>query len=224
VRAAFRWIAATTIVVLASACEPASTTGSGGFVNSPAGPTTSPVTVETSAASPTPPALPDDPPPTRGAPSDTCIEGWTTPEPGTKDATTPIRWIRQVTPFRGEAVVVDMRLFTGDESPYSDKNYLENIRRWYVKLFAADDLTYQGRFLVEERRFGTGVVAVAPYDTSGFTSPDWIGFQFEEGAEPQAYEGLPGRWDGIAYDFVKGGGGLTIPGLPANLVGCLDGT
>ncbi len=118
-----------------------------------------------------------------------------------------------------------MRLFVGPESPPSDKNYLEDIRRWYVRLYAADDLTYQGRFLVEERRFGTGVVAVAPYDTTGFTSPDWIGFQWDA-AETSArrYEGLPGAWRGIAYDFVEGGEGLTIPGLPDEVAGCLDAT
>ncbi len=210
--------------LLLAACEPGSTTGSEGFVNTPAGPTASPVQTVTSAASPTPPAIPDQPPPTSGAAREACVEGWVTPEAGTRDARSPVAWIRKVSPFPGEAVVVDMRLFLGDESPYSDKNYLENIRRWYVKFYAADDLTYQGRFLVEERRFGTGVVAVAPYDTTGFASPDWIGFQYEEGAEPEAYEGLPGTWNGIAYDFVLGGAGLTIPGLPGEVVGCLDGT
>ena len=93
-----------------------------------------------------------------------------------------------------------------------------------MKLYAADDLTYQGRFLVEQRRFGTGVAAVAAYDTSGFASPDWIGFQYEEDPSRRRTEGLPGEWDGIPYDFVQGGAGLTIPGLPADVVGCLDGT
>jgi hypothetical protein len=218
-----RGVAAACVLLLA-ACESGATTGSAGFVNTPAGPTTSPVQVVTSAASPTPPALPEDPPPTRGHPSETCVEGWVTPEPGTPDAETPIRWIRKVSPFEGEAVVVDMRLFVGGESPPSDKNYREGIRRWYVKVFAADDITYQGRFLVEERRFGTGVVAVAPYDTAGFVSPDWIGFQYEEGVAPKAFDGLPGTWNGAPYDFVAGGAGLTIPGLPADVVGCLDGT
>jgi hypothetical protein len=117
-----------------------------------------------------------------------------------------------------------MRMFVGDESPPEDKNYLENIVRWYVKMYAADDPSYQGRFLVEDRRFGTGLVAVAPYDTTGFGSPDWIGFQYETGTEPKAYEGLPGRWNGIPYDFVQGGASLTMPGLPEDLAGCLDGT
>ena len=56
---------------------------------------------------------------------------------------------------------------------------------------------------------------MAPYDTNGFRSPDWIGFQFDSAdEEPRRYEGLPGEWSGIPYDFVKGGAGLEIPGCP----------
>ncbi len=120
-------------------------------------------------------------------------------------------------------------MFVGPESPPSEgegaKGYLQDIRRWYVKLYADDDISYQGRFLVEQRVFGRGVSAVAPYDTEGFSSPDWTGFQFDS-AEPAAktYPGLPGRWSGVPYDFVKGGGGLTNPGLPDAVVGCMKGT
>ena len=69
-----------------------------------------------------------------------------------------------------------------------------------------------------------GVAAVAPYDTEGFASPDWIGFQHEEGSARTRYPGLPGRWAGVPYDFVEGGEGLTIPGLPEEVRGCLRGT
>jgi hypothetical protein len=103
------------------------------------------------------------------------------------------------------------------------------VERWYIKLFARNDLSFQGRFLVEARRFGRGLAAVAAYDTSGFRSPDWIGFQYESGdPERRAYPGLPGLWAGTPYDFVVGDAldseGLTIPGLPEDLVGCLAGT
>jgi hypothetical protein len=222
-RRSFAVVIAVAAAMLA-ACQGGATTGSDGFVNSPAGPTVSPVELATDLPSPTPPAVPEQPPATRGDAGATCIEGWRTPQAGSPDAREPIRWIRQASPFEGEAVIVDMRMFIGGESPPSDKNYLEGIRRWYVKLYAAEDFSYQGRFLVEERRFGTGVAAVAPYDTAGFASPDWIGFQYEVGAEPEAYDGLPGRWNGLPYDFVGGGAGLTLPGLPADVAGCLDGT
>ena len=118
-----------------------------------------------------------------------------------------------------------MRSFSGPESPPSDKGYIVLVQRWYIKLYAASDPAFQGRFLVESRRFGRGLSAVAPYRTRGFRSPDWIGFQFDSAdTSPKTYPGLPGDWRGIPYDFVKGGGGLTIPGLPEQVAGCLDGT
>ncbi len=99
------------------------------------------------------------------------------------------------------------------------------IERWYVRLYARRDPAFQGRFLVEARRFGQGVAAVAPYGTRGFRSPQWIGFQYDSAdTQTRTYPGLPGAWEGIAYDFVKGGEGLTFPGLPAEVTGCLDGT
>jgi hypothetical protein len=119
--------------------------------------------------------------------------------------------------------VVEMRYFVGPESPPSEQGYLQDIERWYIKLFAVDDPGYQGRFLVEQRRFGRGVVAVAPYDTNGFASPDWSGFQWNAADTARhAYPGLPGTWQGTRYDFVNGGEGLTIPGLPESVAGCLD--
>jgi hypothetical protein len=123
-----------------------------------------------------------------------------------------------------------MRFFEGPESPPSEQGYLLLVQRWYVKLYAPQDPSFQGRFLVEARRFGRGVAAVAPYDTSGFRSPDWIGFQYDSAdSEPRAYEGLPGVWAGEPYDFVRGepdgeDARLTIPGLPDAAVGCLDAT
>jgi len=78
---------------------------------------------------------------------------------------------------------------------------------------------------VESRTFGTGLVAVAPYDTNGYRSPDWVGFQFDSAdSQARVYPGLPGGWAGVPYDFVSGDAGLQIPGLPAEVVGCLSGT
>jgi hypothetical protein len=189
--------------------------------------TAPPVTTVSEAAdvSPTPPALPEEPPATSGPIAADCVNGWETPDADTEPYTSPLGVIRRATGVRGELVVVDMRMFEGPESPPSDKGYLENVQRWYVKLYAATDLTFQGRFLVEARTFGQGLAAVAPYDTSGFRSPDWIGFQFDSAdEEARRYEGLPGEWSGVPYDFVNGGAGLEIPGLPDDVVGCLSAT
>ena len=179
--------------------------------------------------SPTQPVLPDRPPPRRGPASPTCIEGWRRPPEGSPDATDPIGIIRRTTGQEAPLEVVDMRLFVGPESPPSEgdgaKGYLQDIRRWYIKVYAPDDLAFQGRFLVEQRRFGRGLAAVAPFDSTGFRSPDWRGFQYDStDAEPRVVPGLPGTWTGVEYDFVLGGAGLDLPGLPAEVAGCLDTT
>jgi len=144
---------------------------------------------------------------------------------GSEKATSPIGVIRRTTGVKGPLQIVDLRYFTGPESPPSDKGYLLVVERWYVKLFAKRDFSFAGRFLVEARRFGQGVSAVAPYDSTGYRSPDWVGFQYDS-ADPErrTYEGLPGTWAGIPYDFVKGGEGITIAGLPDEVIGCLSGT
>jgi hypothetical protein len=190
-----------------------------------ANPSPLPTTSRIETTPPTQPATPATPPPTSGVSNATCKGGWTTPPKGSPLWITPLDVIRRATSVSDPLVVVDMRTFVGGESPPTDKNYLLQIRRWYVKAYDPKDLSFQGRFLVEERRFGKGLAAVAPYDTRGFTSPNWVGFQYDAGnRRAYRYAGLPGAWSGVAYDFVTGGQGLTFPGLPAELVGCLDGT
>ena len=201
-----------------------SCSGGGASSSSPAIP--SPIaTSATTTSPPTPPATPAAAPPTSGASTATCRGGWTTPAKGSTLWTTPLQVIDRAAAFRGPLVVVDMRTFVGGESPPTEKNYLKEVRRWYVRAYDPKDLSFQGRFLVEERRFGKGLAAVAPYDTHGFTSPDWVGFQYDVANRARyRYAGLPGTWSGDAYDFVDGGHGLTFPGLPSELAGCLDGT
>ncbi len=186
-------------------------------------PSPSPFPSTVTLPSPTPPAIPQPPPPTSGDPSATCVEGWTTPPAGSGLAQEPLRILRRTVKLPGQPVVVDMRHFSGPESPPSEKGYILTVERWYVKLYTEADLRFQGRFLIESRQFGDGVSAVAAYDTKGYRSPDWSGFQWNEAEpRPRAYAGLPGKWSGIRYDFVRGGAGLDIPGLPAEVEGCLD--
>ena len=224
-------IALLAAVVLAVACDAGApggvSTSSTPDRSNPSGP--SPISTAPTLPTPTRPALPDRPPRTHGAPSATCVNGWRTPLPDSPDATDPLGIIRRATGEEAAFRVVDMRLFVGPESPPSigpgAKGYLQGIRRWYIKLYAPDDLAFQGRFLVEQRRFGRGLSAVAPYDTDGFRSPDWHGFQLDSAdAAPRVIPGLPGTWTGVEYDFVTGGEGLDLPGLPAAVVGCLQGS
>jgi hypothetical protein len=228
-RLAFLLVIALSVVVSLASCErddDDSEPPAGSFVNEPAQTAEPPVITsgEEPAISPTPPAAPVVRPETSGAPTADCVNGWITPDEGTPERTNPIGVIRRTSRFAGDYAIVDMRMFVGPESPPSDKGYLADIRRWYVKLYAVDDLAYQGRFLVEQRRFGRGVAAVAPYNSEGFSSPDWIGFQWDAGSPPQRYPGLPGAWTGVPYDFVEGGEGLTIAGLPDEVRGCMEGT
>jgi hypothetical protein len=220
-------------VLAACGSDPAS---GGSFEVAPSGSTpaaevasSAPASTASPVPSPTEPALPHTTPPTSGKPFPHCSGGWVTPADGSPDATDPLGIIRRTTGEDAAFEVVDMRLFVGPESPPSvgegAKGYLQNIRRWYVKLYAPDDLAFQGRFIVEQRVFGRGLAAVAPYDSRGFRSPDWFGFQWESAStDPASYPGLPGEWTGTAYDFVKGGEGLDLPGLPEAVAGCLDGT
>jgi hypothetical protein len=210
------------LVVLLAACDG---TSEDLFPNSssPSASSAFPSEPPSQTASPTPPVVPERPPPTSGAASSDCVEGWTTPPAGSTLATFPLRVIRRTVRIPGEPVVVDMRYFVGPESPPSEKGYLLEIERWYVKLYVEEDLTFQGRFLVESREFGAGVAAVAPYDTKGFRSPDWSAFAWNESKPaPKAYPGLPGRWSGDRFDFVRGGAGLALRGLPPQVSGCLD--
>ncbi len=180
---------------------------------------------ETVAPSPTKPALPPDPPATSGLATTSCVQGWVKPAPGSARYLGPLPLIRRITHTQGPLKVVNMRYFVGPESPPSEQGYIKEIERWYVKVYDPSDYRFQGRFILEHNRFGKGVVAVAPYDSKGFKSPDWSGFQWDAGdLTKRSYPGLPGTWEGIRYDFVKGGAGLTIPGLPDEVLGCLAGT
>src|SRR5262249_26893014 len=88
------------------------------------------------AGAPTPhPAVPATPPPPSGARADPCVGGWFTPTEGSSLWTFPLDVIRRAARISGPLRVVDMRTFVGPESPPTDKNYLKDIRRWYVKLY-----------------------------------------------------------------------------------------
>jgi hypothetical protein len=209
--------------LLLAACS-----GDGGEVPSTVPPTSPPTVAPASVPTTTPVAPPSPfatPPPKHGAVASDCVHGWVTPHEGTARFLEPLGIIRRTTGVPGPLVVMDMRYFEGPESPPSEQGYLLSVQRWYIRLYAKDDPAFQGRFLVEARRFGRGLSAVAAFDTHGWRSPDWTGFQFDSvDTATKAYPGLPGTWEGAPYDFVKGGAGLQIPGLPDEVSGCLDGT
>lgn len=155
----------------------------------------------------------------------TCVHGWSTPGPTSPEIAKAVHVIRVTLGVKAPLQVVADRFFTGPESPPSeDKGYLAVIDRWYVKAREQGHPSVGGRFLVEGRQFGIGLVAAAPFATSGFSSDDWVGFQYAPGGARTSVDGIPGTLEGVTYDFVNGGGGLEFPGLPDQLSSCMDGT
>jgi spore germination protein GerM len=155
---------------------------------------------------------------TAGAATPACIAGWTSPPAGDPLRAEALDLLRISTAHQGRFVVEDIRYFVG---PDTIDPGLE-VEHWYIKARAEADSSFRGRFLVLRRNGSGGVVAVAPFDTNGWESPDWAGFEGE--GELTAFPDLPGRWAGVRYDFVTGTGGPGTPGLPGAVRGCLDGT
>lgn len=151
------------------------------------------------------------PPPTSAEPTADCVNGWSTPAPGWAEYDDALGILSSQLGVDGPWQLDAMRYFTATDGA----------QRWYVRGAMATDANFRGRFLIEARAEDAGVVAVAPYESTGFHSPDWTGFTGE--GEPQTYLGLPGRWSGTPYDFVSGGASA-VPGLPAEVIGCLSDT
>ena len=92
-----RMIVASLLVVLA-ACD-----GGPGPFGQPSDRTTaSPFPSTPTLASPTPPAIPPEPPPTSGDASETCVDGWISPAEDSPLFRRPLRIIRRTVRLPGE--------------------------------------------------------------------------------------------------------------------------
>jgi hypothetical protein len=152
-----------------------------------------------------------------------CINGWTSLPEGDAKRDEGLEILVNYMGLTDPLVVDDLRYFVGPDPDNILDPRFENVERWYIKATLSTDPTYRGRWLIERRTEDRlGVSAVAPYDTAGYVSPDWHGFE-GDGA-PRAIEGLPGLWGGIDYDFVTGEGDSGYPGLPDSQSECLSGT
>ena len=173
----------------------------------------------------TPPATPS-PGPTLaavGLPSATCINGWVRPAEGDPHWVDGLQILMNYMGLTSPLSVDDMVYFVGPDPDNILDPRFEHVERWYIKATLSTDPTYRGRWLVEKRTNDRlGVSAVAPYETVGYESPDWSGFEGD--GEPRAIPGLPGLWGGIQYDFVTGEGDSGFPGLPTSQSECLFGT
>jgi hypothetical protein len=230
------------LALLVAACsQPAAPTATPVQTASPtAAPSATPSPSPTVApsASPSPTSPPSPSPTATAGPSPTlspaatlaiaspwpgCINGWRTPPDGAPKRDEGVTILANYMGLTDRLVVDDMRYFRGPDPENILEPRYENLERWYIKATLSTDPTYRGRWLVEKRTDTIlGVSAVAPYDTTGYESPDWSGFIGE--GPPRAIEGLPGMWSGIQYDFVTGEADSGFPGLPASQVGCLAGT
>jgi hypothetical protein len=117
----------------------------------------------------------------------------------------------------------EMRYFTGPDVPWIIDPHFDVVDYWYIRAELNQDPALKGRWLLEYRSEDRqGIAAVAPYDTHGYASPDWVGFTGD--GKPKRYPGLPGKWGGLPYDFATGEGDSGQSGLPAEVAGCLSGS
>lgn len=213
-----------------------------------AGPAASPTADPTSAATASPTASPEpspteqtpEPAPTAstapspspspartvasgGSPSGSCVEGWQSSPAGSFEHGEGLERLTLEMGLESELEMAELRYFTGPDVWWIIEPHYPVVQRWYVKGRLSTDPSFAGRWLIEQRSDEVwGIAAVAPFDSEGLSSPDWVGF-FGEGP-PRVYEQLPGQWSGIPYDFVTGEGDGGFPGLPDEVVGCLEGT
>ncbi|CAN5805198.1 hypothetical protein BH24CHL5_BH24CHL5_01320 [soil metagenome] len=161
--------------------------------------------------------------PIGGLPGRGCINGWSSPAPGSEEYERGLLILETHMGASGPWAVAEMRYFSGPDAPGVVAPRYEDVERWSVTATLVDDAAFRGRWLLEQRTEAIrGVSAVAPFDSLGYQSPDWTGFVGE--GPPTTYLGLPGQWSGIAYDFVTGEGDSGQPGLPDEVVGCLQAT
>lgn len=192
----------------------------------------------TSTPEPTPPTITPSPTPSPtqsptatptsaavagGTPSHGCVDGWTAPAFGSAEYTEGLEILSGYMGTTGPWAVAEMRYFTGPDQPGIIEPRYDSVERWYIKASLAEDAGYRGRWLIEKRTDAIlGVSAVAPWDTTGYESPDWTGFIGD--GPPTTYLGLPGQWSGIPFDFVTGEGDGGNAGEPPEIVDCFDGT
>jgi len=183
-----------------------------------------PTAAPTPTVSPTPiPTLSATPAQASPSASADCINGWIAPAADSAEYQAALGMIESQMGVSGPWAVDEMRYFTGPDVPWIIDPHYDTVQYWYVRASLANDPTFAGRWLLEQRTDQIrGISAVAPYGTTGYASPNWTGFTGD--GKPKIYIGLPGLWPGVAYNFVTGEGDSGMPGLPDQVVGCLSGT
>ncbi len=180
-----------------------------------AAPTTEAATAESEQAEPEPvepePAdLGADELPS-GAPSPSCVGGWITPPRGSPLRRVALNMMR--TQFGQVFMIADMRYFVGPE----DGDVMGQtglVERWYVKGHLLNDPSYRRRWLIRRAKVGSGIDAVARYDSSGYGPNTWkrVGTQDARFLDP------------FVHPCGRAAPDAKCMGLPREVLGCLDGT
>jgi hypothetical protein len=213
-------------LVLACGCDPRSLTlhdddadqsapTSATFQLAPVAPTSAkpaPGPADNVLAATAPDATPPGPASTSpGAASATCVKGWSTPERGSSLRGVALDMMR-VRP--GERFVVEeMRYFVGPE----DAEVLGargDVERWYVKASTETEPRRRQRWLVRRAKVGSGIDAVAPFESTGYGPRTW--------RRPDAND--PSLADPFERPCQGTKPGDRCMGLPREVLGCLAGT
>jgi hypothetical protein len=146
-----------------------------------------------------------------GARSSTCVNGWFTPERGSplRGAVLDMMRVRRSQRF----IIEEMRYFVGPE----DAEVLGargDVERWYVKASTDTEPRWRQRWLIRRAALGSGVDAIAPFDSTGYgpgiwRRPDASNESFADPFERPCQGTKPGD---------------KCMGLPREVLGCLAGT
>jgi hypothetical protein len=146
-----------------------------------------------------------------GAATVSCVNGWTAPERGSPLRSAALNMLRT---RPGERFVVEeMRYFVGPEDaevidPHGD------VERWYVKAYPEQEPRRRQRWLVRRAAVGSGVDAIAPYDSVGYGAATW--------RRPDAAD--DSFADPFEHPCQSAKAGEKCMGLPREVLGCLAGT
>ncbi|MEY2936318.1 MAG: hypothetical protein RL033_7067 [Pseudomonadota bacterium] len=146
-----------------------------------------------------------------GAPSPSCVNGWTAPGRNSPLRKVPLDMIRERKSER--FVVLEMRYFRGPEDAEVIGPQRE-VERWYVKAESVGRNPRRQRWLVRRAEVGRGIDAVAEFDSTGHAPGTW--------KRPDASD------DSVSDPFQRPcerpAAGEKCMGLPYAVLGCLDGT
>jgi hypothetical protein len=145
------------------------------------------------------------------APSAGCVRGFTRPEPGSELRRAALDMLRRKA--SEHFVVTEIRYFIGPE----DAQVIEprrDVERWYVKAYSDSDPKFRHRWLLRRVPQGQGVDAIAPYDSVGYAPKTWHTVD-----DPLIDDPFENPCFGN-----KAPAGAQCSGLPAQVMGCLEGT